>query len=291
MIKGIDISHHNGTIDWRKVKASGIDFAIIRAGYAQTVDSKFTANVTNALRAGIHCGAYWFSYACTPAEAIAEAKTFLKTVKPFRMEYPLAYDYEYDSVEYYEKRMNPPSYKGERKTVTAELASDMADAFMSEIAHAGYYIVNYTNNDYLARYFTYAKLKQYEVWLAKWTTNKPINVTGLWQNAVSPKGTVSGINTEIDMDISYKDYPVIIRNAKLNHLTDNPKVIVPQTYQFKKGDIVKVLKPVIYGTSRRFIQYFREYDVLSDQVNDRVVIGKRGNITTAIEAINIAKIR
>lgn len=290
MFKGVDVSHHNGIIDWRKVKQSGIDFAIIRAGYGwaeKQVDRQWVRNITEANRAGIDCGAYWFSYATNVDEARKEAKLFLKTIAPYKLTYPIAYDYEYDSVEYAEKR---------GIDITPRLACDMADAFMGECAKAKYYIVNYTNNDYLQRYFTDAKLKQYEVWLAKWTQYKPINVTGLWQNAVMPAGTVPGIKTEIDMDISYKDYPAIIRNAGLNRLTTVAEIlqaetpVKPDTPPFKSGDIVKVKQPIIYGTSKRFLMFFREYEVISCKA-DRVVIGRGGRITAAIEAKHLEKIR
>ncbi len=61
--KGIDVSEHNGVVDWEKVKASGIEFAMIRAGYGQTVDLRFKRNVSECNRIGLPCGVYWFSYA------------------------------------------------------------------------------------------------------------------------------------------------------------------------------------------------------------------------------------
>lgn len=297
MFKGIDVSHHNGVIDWRKVKASGIEFAVIRAGFGwdpKQIDKKFIANITNALRFGVECGAYWFSYATTAAEARLEAKLFLKTIAPYRLSYPIAFDYEYDSVDYAKKR---------GVEITAKLACEIADAFMSICANAGYYIVNYTNNDFLARYFTYPNLKQYEVWLAKWIgtkeapINKPINVTGIWQNYVGKAGTVDGIKGEIDMDLSFKDYPVIIRAAGLNHLSDKPVVFAPVVIppaakpSFKEGDIVKVLKPIIYGTTKRFVMFCRDYDVIGTPKGDRVVIGKKGRITAAVAAENLEKLK
>jgi len=303
MFKGIDVSHNNGVIDWRKVKESGIDFAIIRAGYgwaASQVDKQWKNNITNALRYGIDCGSYWFSYATNISEAKAEAALFLKTIEPYKLTYPIAYDYEYDSVEYAKKRVIE---------ITPKLACEIADAFMSACAAAGYYIVNYTNNDYLVRYYTYPRLKNYEVWLAKWTRTKPVNVTGLWQNEVRGSqadidarpqratvlGSVPGIKGAIDMDISYKDYPSIIRAANLNRLASKPITVPaiiaqPPKQTFKDKDIVKVLKPVIYGTGKRFTTWFRDYDVIGTPKGDRVVIGKKGSITAAVAAENLEKI-
>ncbi len=297
MFKGIDVSHHNGVIGWRKVKESGIDFAIIRAGGGNYVDRQFKANMTNALRYGIDCGSYWFSYAVDRAEAVAEAKMFLSVVKPYKMTYPLAFDYEYDSVNH--------ALKDHGITITAMMACDIADGFMSEIAKAGYCVVNYTNNDYIKRYFNFPVMSKYEVWLARWTKTKPSNVTGLWQNEVRGSvadvqaypqratvvGGVPGIKGAIDMDISYKDYPSIIKSAKLNNLADKPTAVPkkPETI-FLAGELVKVKKPIIYGTTKRFIILFRDYEVIQDQKNDRVVIGKKGRVTAAIAAENLERI-
>jgi len=224
-MKGIDISHNNGVIDFAKVKASGIDFAMIRAGYGGAVDGQFHNNIKNAQAVGIDCGSYWFSYATNRAEAIAEARMFLATIRPYQFTYPLAFDYEYDSVDYAKKR---------GITITSGLACDIADGFMSTVATAGYYVVNYTNVDFITRYFTGPRMGKYEIWLARWTANKPANVTGLWQNEVrgsaadaaagcaSVVGGLGGVTGAIDMDISYKDYPTIIRSLGLNHLATVP---------------------------------------------------------------------
>lgn len=303
MFKGIDVSHNNGVIDWRKVKASGVDFAMIRAGYgwsASQVDKQWKNNITNALRYGIDCGSYWFSYATNISEAKAEAALFLKTIAPYKLTYPIAFDYEYDSVAYAKKL---------GIEITPKLACEIADAFMSACAASCYYIMNYTNNDYLQKYFTYPRLRNYEVWLAKWTTVKPVNVTGIWQNEVRGSvadvqarpqratvvGSVPGIKGAIDMDISYKDYPSIIRAAKLNRLSDKPVTVPaiiaqPPKQTFKDKDIVKVKKPIIYGTAKRFTAWFRDYDVIGTPKGDRVVIGKKGHVTAAVAAENLIKI-
>ena len=75
-MKGIDVSQHNGAIDWPKVKKAGMEFAIVRAGYGRfrnQTDKLFAQNAQGALDAGLHLGAYWFSYALTPDEAREEA--------------------------------------------------------------------------------------------------------------------------------------------------------------------------------------------------------------------------
>ena len=96
-IIGIDVSYANGTIDWSKVKAAGISFAIIRGGYGRyQVDSQFENNITGALAQGIPVGIYWFSYALDVAGAKAEAQKCLETIRGYDVKLPIFFDFEYD---------------------------------------------------------------------------------------------------------------------------------------------------------------------------------------------------
>ena len=97
MSKGIDVSRHNGAIDWKSVKDDGVEFAIIRAGYGKVISQKdawFERNYQGCADNGIPCGAYWYSYALTPAEAEAEARVFLEAIKGKQFLYPVYLDIE-----------------------------------------------------------------------------------------------------------------------------------------------------------------------------------------------------
>lgn len=211
MNKGIDVSRHNGVIDWDKVKKAGIDFAMIRAGYgARTIDDKFERNIKECNRLGIPCGVYWFSYAYTPEMARKEAQAVLKAVKPYKLEYPIAYDFEYDSVSYASKQ---------GVTITKQLATSLVEAFCEEIEKAKYYAVNYANLDYLSKYFDEKLLKKYSLWLAHWTDKEnPVQDCVMWQ--YSSKGKVNGISGDVDMNNGYVDFPSVIRKAGLNGLSE-----------------------------------------------------------------------
>ena len=75
LYKGIDVSNHNDRINWSKIDKNEVQFVMIRAGYGfSTVDFQFKANIEGAIKAGIHIGIYWFSYAGTPAHAKTEAE-------------------------------------------------------------------------------------------------------------------------------------------------------------------------------------------------------------------------
>ena len=95
--KGIDVSHWQGRIDFDKVKSQGYSFVMINAGYGKYIsqkDENFEKNYAAARKAGLNIGTYWYSYALTEADALAEAKTFLEAVKGKMFEYPLAFDIE-----------------------------------------------------------------------------------------------------------------------------------------------------------------------------------------------------
>ena len=101
--KLIDVSAHNGTIDFAKVKADGVQGVIIRAGYGfKTVDKCFKNNIKNALANGLHVGVYWFGYAYTVSQAEREAKYCLSVINAYKgkIDLPIFYDWEYDSFNY-----------------------------------------------------------------------------------------------------------------------------------------------------------------------------------------------
>ena len=216
--KGIDVSQWQGTIDWEKVKAAGIEFAMIRAGYGQNnIDPQFERNISECNRLGVPCGIYWFSYAYTEAMAIREAEYALAAVEPYKLEYPIAFDYEGASVDYAKKNGVVP----DKVHVTA-----LANAFCGRIEQAKYYAMVYTNPAYLSQYYDSYVPKSYDIWLAQWPANpdpaaKPAQAGGIWQYTNS--GTVAGISGRVDMDAAYYDYPAIIKANGLNQPATAPE--------------------------------------------------------------------
>ena len=216
--KGIDVSQWQGTIDWTKVKAAGIEFAMIRAGYGQNnIDPQFKRNIAECNRLGVPCGIYWFSYAYTEAMAIREAEYALAAVEPYKLEYPIAFDYEGASVDYAKKNGVVP----DKAHVTA-----LANAFCGRIEQAKYYAMVYTNPSYLSTYFDSSVPKSYDIWLAQWPANpdpssKPSQAGGIWQYTSS--GAVAGISGRVDMDAAYYDYPGIIAKNGLNQPAAAPE--------------------------------------------------------------------
>lgn len=170
MKTGIDVSTHNGFINWNTIKKD-IDFAIIRAGYSLTLDEKADRNFKGCNDAGIPAGAYWFSYATTVEQAKREATYCCDFIKKYKISMPVAYDFEYDSIEYARK-------KG--ITIPASLMCDMANAFLGVVKSYGFEPMLYTNVDFLNRGFN-SIANKYKLWLAHWNVSEPYRDCYLWQ--------------------------------------------------------------------------------------------------------------
>lgn len=213
VLYGIDVSEHNGNIDWEKVKASGkVDFVMIRAGYGQTsVDKQFRTNAVMCNTLGIPIGIYWFSYAKTVLDAEREARACLETIKDYKITYPVAFDFEDDSVRV---AKNAGVY------VSQSLATSLAKTFLSIIREVGYIAVNYSNPSYLNQYFEQSLRLDYPLWLAQWPVNpnpeiKPSLDPVIWQ--YSSKGKIPGISTDVDLNVSYIDYMTFKKEPTLNN--------------------------------------------------------------------------
>ena len=213
----IDVSEWQGVIDWEKVKPN-IDGAILRAGWGQGhPDKRFAYNASECNRLGIPCGAYWFSYATKPEDAANEAMHLVRAVTPYRMELPLAFDFEYDSV-------SNATTHGVK--ITKELASEFLWQFGSKVEEQGYWVLNYTNPDFLSRYYGDTTAARFGLWIASWPTakkfdlNKPPCKCDIWQWTC--KGSIPGINGDVDIDECYMDFPKLIRDMGLNHLGPAP---------------------------------------------------------------------
>ena len=200
---GIDVSRWQGEIDFAAVKASGVDFVIIRIGYSSAIDINFEKNYAAARAAGLDIGAYFYSYAENTEEAVKDARDAAAWLKGKRLEYPLYYDIE-DEVQ-------APLSKRE--------LTDLAVAFMDEGARLGWYTGLYSNENWFTNYYEQGAFDGYPLWLAKWPkSGKPDNTPdapyGLWQ--YSSKGRVPGISTDVDLDVAFFDYPSYIKKRALN---------------------------------------------------------------------------
>ncbi|MDE5577857.1 MAG: Ig-like domain-containing protein [Oscillospiraceae bacterium] len=206
ILRGIDVSKWQGNIDWKKVSVSGVDFVMIRSSFgSEHTDEMLDRNVKGCEKYGIPYGFYHYTYATTPAEARREAKYFLKQIKDYNPEYPIVLDIE----ESFYKEMS-------RKQVT-----DIIVAFMEVVENAGYYGMVYNSPNFIKACINEKTLKKYDIWIACWGDEDRLAALydghyGIWQ--YSSTGRVNGINGDVDLDYSYKDYASIIRKGGYNNL-------------------------------------------------------------------------
>lgn len=202
MIKGIDVSKWQGSIDFQKVKNSGIDFVIIRAGYGKMPSQKdkcFEDNYRKAKAAGFDVGVYWYSYAMSVDEAREEAKACLSVIKGKQFEYPVYFDLEE------QKQFS----KGR------EFCDSIVNAFCGELEKNGYFAGLYISRSPLERFISESTAKKYALWVAEYNSRCRYNGDyGMWQ--YSSKGKVNGIGGNCDMNYCYKNYPSIIKNGGFN---------------------------------------------------------------------------
>lgn len=198
--RGIDVSSHQQEIDWQKVKANGVDFAMIRAGYRGysegtiKMDAFFEQNIQGALENGIQVGVYFFSQALNEQEAREEAKTLLGWIKEYDVTFPVVYDWETVEAE------SPRTAEME-----GEAVSRCALAFCKEVEDAGYTPAVYFSARMALLYYDLSLIRDYDFWLAEYhdAPNFYYNFQ-IWQYTAS--GKVDGINGNVDMNLCFKKY-------------------------------------------------------------------------------------
>lgn len=199
-ILGIDVSEHNGTLDWAKIKKAGISFAIIRTGYGTShVDTQFKKNILGAIEQGLHIGIYHFSYALNKSGAKNEADFVTSILQPYKenIDMPVFFDFEYDTISYAKKKgvtLGKPAFNNH--TV----------AFCEQIKKAGYTPGTYYNLSYLNNYVDSSKIGSYVKWFAQYASAPGTTDYALWQ--YSSSYTINGLSCKFDINI-LKDTGII----------------------------------------------------------------------------------
>lgn len=198
-LKLIDVSTHQGDIDWAVAK-DHIDGAIIRCGYGSDKksqdDKKFVRNVEACIKYNIPFGVYIYSYAKTTNAAKSEAAHVLRLLEPYK-----------DKISY-------PVYYDQEEAGSEVGAVERAIVFGDIIEANGYWCGIYANQ-YWWRTYLKDKLDRFTKWVAKYSETPPVGISGtydIWQ--YSSKGSVPGIKGNVDMNICYRDFPSIIRGNK-----------------------------------------------------------------------------
>ena len=192
-IKGVDISEHNGSVNFSTLKNNGVEFVIIRLGYGSNYtnqdDKRFAENVKKAEAAGMPWGAYLYSYAKNTSMAKSEADHALRLLKDKTPLYGVWYDVE------------DPQISGVDVVATSQ-------TFCDAMENAGYYAGIYASLSWLNGSLNSSKLDKYDKWVAQWNSSCTYKKAyGIWQ--YTDKLVIGGKN--FDGNWAYKDYPSIIK--------------------------------------------------------------------------------
>lgn len=193
---GIDVSVHQGLIDWQQVANAGVDFAMIRAGYRGykygqvNPDTNAHMNIQLAQAAGLMVGVYFYSQAVSVEEAVEEANFLVEFLEGYTLELPVVFDWE--------------RYSDEARTanVSGRTVTDCAIAFCDVIRDSGREPMIYFNSNQALNQLSMPELTEYGFWLAQYDTSVwfPYKVD-MWQ--YSNKGRVPGVNTNVDLNIGF----------------------------------------------------------------------------------------
>ncbi|NJP41217.1 LysM peptidoglycan-binding domain-containing protein [Oscillospiraceae bacterium HV4-5-C5C] len=266
-IKGIDVSVWQGNIDFGKVKVSGISFVIIRAGYGNgNKDKWFDENYRKAKAAGLHIGAYWYSYATSADGAKQEAQSCAKVLSGKQLDYPVYFDIEEKS----------------QLSRGKDFCSSLITAFCTELERLGYYAGFYTSLSSLNSVISDAVKKRFTVWVAQWSSKCSYSGSyGVWQ--YSSKGKVNGISGNVDMDYSYIDFPSAIKNGGFNGYGKSAASTITTT---AKKSVDEIAAEVIAGKwgngsdrKNRLTAAGYDYAAVQAKVNEK--LGSSGKKSTA----------
>lgn len=211
--KGIDVSEFQGKIDWEKVKNDGIEFAILRCGYGMDFsnqdDVEYERNANECERLGIPYGVYLMSYANTVEKARSEAKHVLRLIEGRKISLGVWHDIEDN---------------GTSGAINKETLTNIINTFCNTIKNAGYKVGVYANLNWLENKIEKTIKDNYDIWVAQYYSKCEYEGKYImWQHTSS--GKVNGISTNVDMNILYKDLPVINNNDNNNSKTNNSEIV------------------------------------------------------------------
>lgn len=223
-MKGIDVSRYQRNVDYKKLKAAGVEFVIIQAGFGDVIsypnqkDVMFESHYNAAKAAGLHVGAYWYSYATTVNGAKREAQGFIQTIKGKQFDMPVYMDFEERS----------------QFSTGKNNCSAMVTAFCEELEKNNYWTGLYISRNPLQNYISTEVANRYSLWVAEYASKCNYGGTvDIWQYTSSAR--YDGYSGNLDGDICYKDYPTLIKNAGKNGYT-KPVEKVLDSKGMKQGD-------------------------------------------------------
>lgn len=255
LIKGIDVSHWQGNVNWKKVANDGVKFVFIKAteGTSYSKLSYFKEHVPKALAAGLKVGAYHYAKFSTVAEAEKEAAYFISSIKGSQLNYPAVLDLE----------------ENKGKATKATL-TNAALAFLKAVDKAGYTAMLYTGKSFLENNLDESKLKGYPLWIARYSSSLGRDAD-IWQH--SDSGKVNGISGTVDMNTAYRDFATV--KAQVKAVSSAKPSTNAKTYTVKKGDTLSEIANK-YNTT---VSKLAKLNNLKDP--DKISVGQKIKVTSA----------
>lgn len=229
---GVDVSKYNGYPDWKKAKANGVQFVILRLGSGYGggyVDKTFEYNYRECKKAGIGVGVYVASY----LNISAEIDMTLKALKGKQLEYPVYFDIE--------------DFSLSGRSYTNTQLTNYAVRYCSEIERAGYYVGIYSNKAFLDSRLYWERIKKYDIWIAHW--NKGVNYAGKYgMHQYTNKGQWRGIPSTgeggVDTNWCFVDYPSLMKKLGLNGYK-KPKAEVKGLSKMEEEKLLDEIKQTV----------------------------------------------
>lgn len=216
-IKVIDISYAQPKVDFEEVKKSGVEAVIIRTGYLNKTDTMFKSHMEGAIAAGLDIGVYTYIMANNTAQAALEAQQTVKRLIKYKsyINYPVFCDMEND------KYYNADKFSAKART-------DIIKTFCSVINAEGYYPAVYINPAWLENQVDKKEIVgKYDIWLAAWTYSPDAPTRYDYGQTMWQWGTqrIGGINSTVDSNLCYVDYPQRIKSEGKNFLSSKCRII------------------------------------------------------------------
>ncbi|MDE7016603.1 MAG: glycoside hydrolase family 25 protein [Lachnospiraceae bacterium] len=199
---GVDVSKHNGVINFRGIKSAGIDYVMIRLGargYSTgqlSLDDNFVENIESAIEMDLDIGIYFYSQAVNQEEATQEANFVIQNLEPYKehISYPVAFDMEHVA-----------NGKARIDGLSREDKTSITSTFLSGIRAAGYMPMLYGNKEWLIKNVDLAKLTDYDVWLSQDEDipDYPYQFA-MWQYTTT--GVLNGITGDANLNICFVNY-------------------------------------------------------------------------------------
>ncbi|MEG0367900.1 MAG: GH25 family lysozyme [Coprobacillus sp.] len=275
---GLDLSKHNGKVNFENIKKAGHDFVILRAGYgSSTIDPLFETYYQQARQAGLQIGTYWYSYALNVEQAKQEAIKCLEVIKGKTFEYPIYIDME-----------DADDYKAYNGMPTKAMLVNICNTFCKMIEEQKYYTGVYASESWFDNQLKGLAIGQYDKWVANWGTNN-----GTLQDDKSHSYRLHQFTSEYSLDkkrydrnVCYYNYPEIIKGNGLNGFSKKPIIPKPDTPKplFQVGDKVRIkLGAKDLNTKTTFSNFvYQTVYVVTAYTDQRLVFGKSLNAITGV---------